>query len=172
MVLGGYVLFFELQRSPEREPEPPWFYNVHENDIVRISITHQGENQTFVKGEPYTWYFDDGTGSPAEAVDIQRWGGIPLLLTGPRSRRLLEDQISDPALYGLEPPLSYIGVLLRDGREVNVLLGNLTPDGAGNYALLEGFAPLFIVDVTWGEVLNRLVLEPPLVPEPLEKVVG
>ncbi len=161
LVLGGYVIFFELQRGSEREPEPPWFYNVHENDIVRISITFQGENQTFVKRE-ITWYFDDGTDTPEQAVDISRWGGIPLLLTGPKSRRLVEEQISDPAIYGLDPPGSYIGVLLRDGREVNILLGNLTPDGAGNYSQLEGFAPIFIIDATWGQVLNRLVTEPPL----------
>ena len=160
-IVGGYVLLFELQQGPQREPDPPWFYNVHENDINHISVTYQGATQAFVKRET-NWFFDDGTGEPGESVDVSRWGGIPLLLTGPRSRRLLEEQIDNPAFFGLDPPVTSIGITLRDGRQLNVLLGDSTPDGAGNYVQLEGDAPLFIVDITWGGVLNRLVTEPPV----------
>lgn len=165
-VLGGYVIFFELQKSPAREPDAPWFYNVNERDIVQISVTHLGENQTFIKQDG-SWYFDNGPSSVSQVVNIDRWGGIPLLLTGPRSSRLLEEHVSDPAQFGLSEPISHISVLLRDGRQVNVLLGDLTADGSDNYASLEGTTSVFLVDVTWGEVLNRLVTEPPVLPEAL-----
>ena len=156
-VVGGYVLFFELQQGEEREPEPPQFYNLEEQDIRRVVFTHQEETKAFVKREG-TWYFDDAAG---EAVNMNRWSGIPLLLTGPRSRRLLEEQTGDPTLYGLDPPVTLIEITLLDGRRLSVLLGDKTPDGSANYAQLEGFAPLFAIDVTWGEVMNRLVTEPP-----------
>ena len=160
-VVGGYVLFFELQRGEERDPEPPQFYNLEEQQIQSVVFTHQEETLAFVKREG-TWYFDDAAG---DAVDMNRWSGIPLLLTGPRSRRLLEEQIDDLTLYGLEPPVTLIQITLLDGRQLNVLLGDQTPDGSANYALLEGFGALFAIDVTWGDVMNRLVVEPPTLPE-------
>lgn len=163
-VLGGYVLFFELQKGPTREPDAPWFYNINERDISQISITHLGENQTFTKQDG-SWYFDNGSGSLSQIVNIDRWGGIPLLVTGPRSSRLLQEHVSDPAQFGLSEPVSHISILLRDGRQVDVLLGDLTADGSDNYASLEGTTSVFLVDVTWGEVLNRLVTEPPVLPE-------
>ena len=171
VVVGGYVVFFELQKTSEREPQPLWFYNVRDDDIRRISVTYQGETEAFIKGtgEEFQWFFDDGTDTE---VDLDRWGGIPLLVTGPRSSRVLEERIDDPAAYGLEPPQTVIDVSLEDGRRISVHLGDVTPDGNGNYAQLVGFPTLFIVNVSWGEVLNRLVLEPPLLPEPLEEVVG
>ncbi|MDP6496189.1 MAG: hypothetical protein QGI09_12520, partial [Dehalococcoidia bacterium] len=95
-VVGGYVLLFELQQTEEREPEPPQFYNLDERQIQNIIFTHQEQTQTFVKREG-SWYFDNATG---DAVDMNRWSGIPLLLTGPRSRRLLEEKIDDRTMYG------------------------------------------------------------------------
>ncbi len=105
-------------------------------------------------------------------MDLDRWGGIPLLVTGPRSSRVLEERIDDPAAYGLESPQTVVEVSLEDGRQIAVHLGDVTPDGNGNYAQLVGFPTLFIVNVSWGEVLNRLVLEPPILPEPFEEVAG
>ena len=171
VVVGGYVVFFELQKTTERATQPLWFYNVHDDDIQRISVTHDGETQAFIKGsgEAYLWLFDDGTGTE---VDLNRWGGIPLLVTGPRSRRVLEEQIDNPIAYGLEPPQTVIEVSLNDGRELSVQIGDETPDGSGSYAQLAGFPTLFLIDASWGEVLSRLVTEPPVPPEPLEEVVG
>ncbi|MCZ6788924.1 MAG: DUF4340 domain-containing protein [Chloroflexi bacterium] len=171
VVVGGYVVFFELQKTTERETQPLWFYNVHDDDIRRISVTHQDETLAFIKGtgEEFQWFFDDGTDTE---VDLDRWGGIPLLVTGPRSRRVLEERIDDPIAYGLEPPLTVIEVSLFDGRELSVRIGDNTPDNTGSYAQLAGFPTLFLIDVSWGEVLSRLVTEPPVPPPPLEEVVG
>ena len=171
VVVGGYVVFFELQKTTERATQPLWFYNVHDDDIQRISITHEGETQAFIKGtgEQFQWFFDDGTDTE---VDLNRWGGIPLLVTGPRSRRVLEERIDDLIAYGLEPPQTVVAVSLYDGRELSVRIGDSTPDNSGSYAQLAGFPTLFLIDASWGEVLSRLVTEPPVPPEPLEEVVG
>ena len=160
--LAGYVFFFELQQESERNPREPWFYNVHQDNINRIAVTYRGEEQAFARGEAFQWFFE----ATDEPVDLQRWSGIPLLVTGPRSRRLLEERVDDPALYGLETPTTTIAVALEDGREITVLLGDNTPDGIGHYAQLQGDNPLFIVDSSWGDVLSRLVTEPPHIPIP------
>lgn len=166
IVVGGYVLIFELQKTPDKEPQPLWFYNIHDDDIQRISITHEGETLAFIKSleEGFQWLFDDGTDTK---VDLNRWGGIPLLLTGPRSRRILEERIDDPKDYGLDPPRTVVELSLVDGRKLSVRIGDKTPDGTGNYGQLAGFPALFLIDVSWGEVLSRLVTEPPAASEPV-----
>lgn len=161
-VVGGYVLIFELQRVPEKSPEAPWFYDIGFEDITSISVTYGGQRQAFVLKEQ-GWVFED-TEKP---VNMDRWGGIVLLLSGPRSMRVVEEQIENPAEYGLDPPQTYITIGLKDGRQVSVLLGNKTPDGTSHYAQAAGSAPLFLVHSSWGDVINGLVTEPPvLIPTP------
>ena len=167
-VVGGYVLIFELQRQPEKSPNAPWFYDIGYDDIVNISVTYGGQRQAFVKKEQ-TWVFED----TEEPVNMDRWGGIPLLLSGPRSLRVVDEQIDNPSEYGLDPPESYITVGLKDGRQLSVLLGNTTPDGNSHYAQVVGSAPLFLIHSSWGDIINRLVTEPPVViptPEPTPTV--
>lgn len=163
LVVGGYVALFELQKTTESEPKPLWFYNVRDDDIKRISVTYQGETLAFTKqsGKEFKWHFDDGT---SREVDLIRWGGIPLLVTGPRSKRVLDDTVSDLAPYGLKTPETIIEVTLNNGRIIKVLVGNKAPDGKGSYAQLSGFSTLFLIDPSWAEVLSRLVLEPPVSP--------
>ena len=161
-VVGGYVLIFELQRQSEESPwTGPWFYDVGFEDITSISVTYREQRQAFVRKEQ-GWIFED-TGEP---VNLERWGGIPLLLSGPRSTRLLAEQIDNPAEYGLDPPQSHITVGIKGGRQISILLGNKTPDGASYYGQVADSAPLFLILGSWGDIINRLVTEPPMLPTP------
>jgi len=167
-VVGGYVLIFELQRQPERPPAAPWFYDISTEDITNISVTFEGQRQAFAITDQ-GWVFED-TGEP---VDVDRWGGITLLLSGPRTTRVVEEQFDNPAQYGLDPPQSYITVRLKGGRQIDILLGDKTPDGIKHYAQVVGYDPLFLIHSSWGDVLNRLVTEPPVIiptPEPTPTV--
>ncbi len=163
-VVGGYVLIFELQRQPEKAPDTPWFYDVAFEDINSISVTYREQKQVFIQNEQ-EWVFED-TGEP---LDIERWSGIPFLLSGPRSVRVVQEQIDNPSDYGLDPPQSTILIGLKDGRQIGVLLGDLTPDGISHYGQTVGSAPLFLIHSSWGDIFNRLVTEPPAIiptPEP------
>ena len=162
-VVGGYVLIFELQRRPGAEADPPFFYDVAMDDITNVSVTYQGQQEVFVKIENQ-WFFED-TGEP---VDMARWGGIPLLLTGPQAARILQEQIDNPAEYGLDPPETHIIVTVKGGLQISILLGYTTPDVISNYAQVEGYSPLYLVTSTWGAVINRLVTEPPVIFTPQE----
>ena len=162
-VVGGYVLIFELQRRPGTEPDPPFFYDVEMDDITNVTVTYKGQREAFVKIENQ-WFFED-TGGP---VDMQRWGGIPLLLTGPQAASVLKEQVNNPAEYGLDPPETSITVTLEGGRQASVLLGNMTPDGISHYSQVVGYSPLYLVTSTWGGVINRLVTEPPVIFAPPE----
>ena len=156
-VVAGYFFFFQARRSGTTEPEPPWFYTATMEDIQRITITTPGQSRAF-RQERDGWAFEEPAGLP---VDPARWGGITLLLSGPQSRRLLASSVEDPAKFGLTSPQGVVSVELRGERQVRILLGQRTPDGSAHYAQQEGDPRLFLVDASWGEVLTRLVTEPP-----------
>jgi hypothetical protein len=142
-----------------KEPDPPFFYTLSPDDLRNISI-NTGEKvfSWSLREDLRRWYFDDMENIPA---DLYRWGGITQLLGGPRTQRVLEQSFSDLPKYGLDVPSAEFAVTLRDGSVVKLILGNLTPDGENNYAVIEGFPQLVLVNSSWGRVLERLVDEPP-----------
>jgi len=158
VMVAGYVFFIQIRESAEVQDEPPWFYSVDISDMTRISITDRGEEAIFFLGEDNRWHLDDPEGLP---VNLDRWGGITLLLSGPKSRRLLDVQPTDLEPYGLDSPPIRIEVDLKDGRTIPLLLGFPTPDGVGIYAQVQGFPQVFTIVAEWAEVLTRLITEPP-----------
>lgn len=157
-VVGGYVLLFELQKRPEPNQAAPWFYDVSYDEIRLIEIDHDGRAEKFeIVGD--TWVFQD----TQEPVDLERWSGIPHLLTGPRVTRQVMEMVEDFAKYGLDPPNTRITVDLDAGQRIELGLGALTPDGTAVYAKLGGSPGLFLLPKSWGDVMSKLVTEPPIV---------
>ena len=159
IMVAGYVLFVQVGRQPEAEEEPPWFYNVDINDMTRILIHDQGEEAVFYLDQGDRWRMDSPDGLP---VGLDRWGGVTLLLSGPKTRRLLDAQPGDLAPYGLSSPETTIEIDLRDGRTIRVLLGLPTPDDVGFYGQIDGFPHLYTIVKSWKDVHTRLIHEPPL----------
>ena len=157
-MVAGYVFFVQLKQTTEVQDEPPWFYNVDMSDLTRIAVTDRGEEAVFFLGEDEKWHLDEPDGLP---VGLDRWGGVVLLLTGPKSRRLLDEQPTDLGPYGLDSPTTRVEVDLRNGQAINILLGLPTPDGESIYAQVEGFIQVFTIFSGWAETLTRLVAEPP-----------
>ena len=121
------------------------------------------------------------TGSGTSIVPNGRWwtwtaGGaqyLPYLLSGPGANRLITEQAVDDDLqiFGLLAPRMTIH--LEHGGEhgdgdgagtVDLVIGDETPDSFSFYLQLVGTRKVYTVDRTWYEVMERLVLEPPLQP--------
>ena len=155
------VTFIVTDQSIKRvSGGPPFFYTIPETDIVRLDIDSPTGVMAFeLDRENNYWIF---AGDETMPVDRQRWNGITTLLGGPRSQRELESSFGDPSLYGLEMPDTSVTIGLKDGSFVRLFLGDETPDRSGNYAQIEGFPQLVLVSSAWGEVLNRLIADPPI----------
>ena len=119
--------------------------------------TEAGE-QSFSYREGSGWYF---TGEQQPSVDLARWGGVTLVLSGPRARRVLAEEVDDLKTYGLDPPSTELTLSLRGDRSLEMYLGDLTPDGTGYYATQKGDDNLYVIESVWGQVLRRLASEPP-----------
>ena len=155
-IVGGYVVLFQLGDTEPVEPQSPWVYDITFGDITGVKVTHRDDTQTFIRSES-GWVFADS----GELVDNDRWGGVPLLLTGPRSSRVLEEEVQDPASFGLDPPLTHIVVTLRSDRGIDLFIGDKTPDAGSSYVMVDGSETLFTAPSDWTDVLTRLVTEPP-----------
>ena len=151
--------------NEERIQDPPYFYNIPVEDITSIRLEYGGEAVSFKLRENINrWYFENDDTYHEIPADLFRFGGIAVLLGGPRTQRVLQDDIPDPAKYGLDNPVSRYTIGLRDGSERVLLLGKSTVSGDADYAQIDGYDQLVLVDSSWSGVLNRLVTDPP-VPE-------
>ena len=164
LIFGGTFLVLRFTDSPERGTSSPWLYRIDEGDIVALEMAYQGEKIAFFRSPAsLDWYI---AGEPGVSPDIpvfqQRWGGTPLLLSGPRVTRPLSAIIDDPVEFGLEPPETAVTVFDRYGNTIEFHLGIPTPDNENQYARLVGDDALFTVPIEWARVVNRLALDPPV----------
>ena len=163
VVGGGIFAIFQSGRSSEPEPLEPWLWKTAVEDLRRISVTHDGQSQSFRQDEEQ-WVIEDGNDTP---VFQERWGGITLLLSGPRGDRTLSATIDDPAKYGLDLPQTIIQVTERSGQLIEVQLGDPTPDEENQYIRLAD-GSLSTIAKPWADVVTGLVTRPPYAPPWLE----
>lgn len=167
LALGGYWYF---SRAPEPVPEEKpqlyvWLIEMEEIQHIVISLPREKLSQSFVKAEDRSWHFDDPEMTP---VDMQRWGGgIPLLLSGPGTDRVISENTTQEKLaeFGLTLPRMEVTLTLEDGRVLDIKLGDSTPDGMNYYVQAPNSNAVALVDYTWYDVMSRLVKEPPYIPE-------
>ena len=161
-IAGGAWAIIEFSGIVSRDAPPadrPWLYHIDEGDITYISVAHGGP--------PVEYRRDSGSlqwmilGQPDYPVFPHRWGGTPLLLSGPRVNRGLKETIDDPAQYGLDPPASVVQVADWAGNSYEIHIGNPTPDGANQYARLADDNALYTLPASWADVVNRLADDPP-----------
>jgi len=163
VIFGGTFLVLRFTDSNEPKQTSPWLYRINEGSIIKLELVYQGEAVNYYRNPAsLDWYIEGSEeGSPDIPVFQQRWGGTPLLLSGPRVTRALSDSIEDPASFGLEPPETSVKVFDRSGNQMEFHLGIPTPDNQNQYARLVGDDSLFTVPIQWAQVVNRLVFDPP-----------
>ena len=164
MIFGGTFLVLRFTDSPKPKNQSPWLYRIDEGDIIALELVYQGEEIAFFRSPAsLDWYI---AGEPGVSPDIpvfqQRWGGTPLLLSGPRVTRPLSETIEDAAGFGLDPPETAVTVFDRYGNTIEFHLGIPTPDNENQYARLVGNDALFTVPIEWAQVVNRLAFDPPV----------
>ncbi|MFL2664916.1 MAG: DUF4340 domain-containing protein [Dehalococcoidia bacterium] len=154
-----FTFFITEPDNINKEPAPPFFYTIAPKDMKNINIkTKNLENSWYFDKDSNRWYFEKLNKIP---TDLYRWGGITQLLSGPKTQRVISQEIDDPKKYGIDEPKTEIQLTINDGTFIKLLIGNLTPDGKKNYAQIEGYPQLVVVDSLWDSVLTRLVEDPP-----------
>ena len=168
VIIGGLVAVTQVLRDssddgPERKAR---LYRIDSGDLVEIGLSQEQQSIVFVAvSSPdgnREWFIEEESGENAP-VNIQKWGGIPILVGGPSViRDLSEDEEAlDLATYGLEAPRRHIYLTLKSGARIDVEVGDDTPTGEGYYVKVANTQPLYIVTKEWIDVIMGLLAEPP-----------
>ena len=159
VLFGGTFLVVRFTGSEERTPDEPWLFKIDDDAINHIEVTHKDQTVSYDKNPgSLKWFIVE---DPELPVNMEKWSGTPLLLSGPRVNRVLSDNIDDLVSYGLDPPVTSVKVAERSGQGFEFHMGFSTPDESNTYARLVGFPQLFTVPTIWAEVISNLATEPP-----------
>lgn len=163
-LLGVGVRFFGLgpkKESPPSAERGPFVYSVDFVDIEFITVKYEGKTVSldWDSGQE-RWVHTDPTIGP---LDQDKMNEIRLLLGGPGSTRVITG-VDAKALaeFGLAPPQTEITLGLKSGADHKVFVGHQTPNGLNYYVQNAGYDPIFLVDISWGDEINRLVTDPPI----------
>src|SRR5215471_1846474 len=148
VVLAGLAiaLIFSNRAEKKKAGQPaagtaPKILSIKEDMVKQIDIKRKTGENTSVK-------FDDGghwqitSPEPLEA-DAAAVAGITSAAANLNSERVVDDNVTDLATYGLAPPLLEVDFATKDGKTSKLLLGENTPTGNAVYAKLDGDPRLF-----------------------------
>lgn len=162
LLLGSFIIYNTWANRPKGGYEaPPEVWSVVEEDIKGIAVILPKEDKKiqFVLGKDDKWRIDD---NGLHLVDMNRWGGIVLLVTGPQSKRLIAEKIESPADFGLDSPQMLVRLNVdKIDQPLEIHIGDNTPNQDSYFIKLKSHEKLYTLDKSWFGVIKRLAVEPP-----------
>jgi hypothetical protein len=143
--LGGVVWYSDKQeaaKADKADPKaPPKILELKDADIKGIEIQHKdGETTVLAKNDAGKWSI---TAPKPLAADQNAVSSITGSVSSLTSDRMVDDNVTDLAAYGLEPPELAVTFTLANGSARKLRIGVDTPAGSNTYAKLDGDNRLF-----------------------------
>jgi len=143
--LGGAVWWSnrsEAAKAAKPTPDTSIKILTFKEDAVRqIEFKKRDGTDTIVKKD------DSGkwtiTAPKPLAVDQAAMNGVVSSAAALTADRVIDENVTDLASYGLAPPADEVTVSLKDGKTVKLLIGDATPTGSDVYAKVDGDPRLF-----------------------------
>ena len=142
-ILTGVIWWSEkYNAAPESDAKtPPKILNLKDTDITSLEVTLKGEPAAVVvRGAAGNWSVTAPTALPGDQAVI---GMLVTSLATLSADRVVDENLTDRAAYGLEPPLVSVQAKTKDGKTIHLRIGEETADKTGLYASLDGDKRLF-----------------------------
>lgn len=143
---GGVWWSQKAKKAEEGKPlpdAPPKILTIPEDQIRQIEIRKPGTEATIVrKNDQGKW---EMTAPAPLPVDQDAMSSMVSTLSSLDSSRLVEEKTSDLAQFGLSSPSLEVTVARKDGKTSKLLLGDESPAGGGNFAMLAGDPRVFTI---------------------------
>ena len=159
--LLAYVYFVELARPAPSglEQRSPELFKFDPADLRFIEVRTGGGQVRAERSEGGEWRLTSPEAAPADPARLDSVGRqLGSLVAG----RVVEEQPSDLAPYGLSQPVLTATVGLKDGRQEQLFFGQTNPAGLSRYARKAGDPRVYLVSNSLYDDLNRLVTQPPV----------
>ena len=132
--------------------------NINQDDLREVAIKDREANSVaFIRNEQGQWVFVDPEVTIDESVDVA------FNLRQLASLRILNSFTTAPQaeITGLDNPAYVISIVLSDGTQQKILVGELTPTGTGYYARL-GDGPVSVLPQYELDQVINLYIDPPI----------
>jgi hypothetical protein len=141
----GVAVYFSNKSEAAKEGKPakdaaPKILSLDEKNIAQFEIKKRDGTDTVAKKD------DSGKWSlitPALPADQNACNAVTTAVTSLTSERVVDENASDLASYGLAPALDEVTFTLKDGKKSKLLIGDQTPTGNAVYAKVDGDPRLF-----------------------------
>ena len=153
-------------KLPSPTPLPALFaFPSQEVRMIRISGPEPGDNVELVYRNN-SWYLT----TPVEGeADLRRVDSFLRAAVGLRPQALIEEQSDELADYRLDPAQIELEIVLADGSQQSLHLGEQATSQTGYYARVPGAQGLYVVSLGFGMDVRYLLEMPPLKPTPRSK---
>jgi hypothetical protein len=165
--LGAGVWYSNRQQgaSADERPKdaPPLIAKIPEDQILELRF-RRGPDVTVVKRvEQAKWTIVEPRPLEIDTTTLQQ---VTTALADLASDRIVEEQASDLAPFGLANPSYQLEILKKDGKTVKLLFGDETPSGTAFFVKLEGDPRVFslanytksTLDKSWKDLRDKRLL--------------
>jgi hypothetical protein len=109
-----------------------------------------------VKDDSGKWTITAPTGLVADNAAIAAISGA---VTPLNADHTIDDNLTDLAAYGLEPPVTSLKLTTKDGKVTRLRLGGETPDKTSIYASIDGDKHLYAMSTSTRDIFNKSARE-------------
>ena len=164
--LGGVVWWSnkdeEAKKGQPAKDAPPKILAVAETDVAELRFLRKGGEPTIVKrGKDGRWEITAPKTLPADQSIV---GGILGALASFNSDKLVEEKTDNLANFGLAQPSAEITVVKKDGKTINILLGDNTAIGSSTYTKVAAEPRIYTIaskasiDKDWKDLRDKRLL--------------
>jgi hypothetical protein len=155
--LGGAIWWSEKQEAAKiDQPDPkipPRIVALLEENVKQLEVARAGEPPTvLVKDDAGKWSFVSPTGLTVDQAAVSSVSGGAASLS---SDHVVDENLTDLAAYGLEPPVISVKLTLKDGKVTHLRIGGDTPDKTATYASVDGDKRLFAMPSSSKEMFDK-----------------
>jgi hypothetical protein len=144
--LGAYLYFYEIKGGEQRDKAKQaenQIWKLDSSAVRQMDISSAGQHVTLVRSGEKDWSISEPRPLPADSDEADRLAGSASDI---RRESVLEENATDLARFGLDPPQSSLKIKTKEGKEFEIHFGHSNPTGSLNYAMVRGRKELFLVN--------------------------
>jgi hypothetical protein len=152
VALGAYLYFVESKRTPGDDAETkPKVFAVDAGAIEEITLKAEAGDATTLRKSGEDWSIVAPATAPADEAEVS---GLTMNLASLEEQRLIDENPSDLAQFGLDTPRIDVGFKAA-GQDHRLLIGGKTPTGADLYARTSASPKVFLIASYLESTFNR-----------------
>jgi hypothetical protein len=155
LAIGCFIYFYEIKGGEQREKakeNESRFWMLESKDIQQIEFSPPDEKIVAVRKTQEEWAIQVPRPLEADSGELNR---LAESAAGIKFESILEENVSDPAPFGLDPAPSGLKIKTGDGKEYGILFGNKNPTGNRMYARVMDNKKIYLVASTLSETFNK-----------------